>query len=203
MNEKDILVLTLKNVYYANSLRRAMISDVPTLAIDNVNIEINESNLHDEMLCHRLSLVVLDSSDCSKEFEIFLDIICHDDNLDVTSDLLKSDLNIMKGILIVKLHKGERIKLSAIARKGTGREHAKWSPVSAIGYFTYQKSNDEMEIKMCIESVGSLKSEEILEQAKSFVGKVQKDCLNKFKRGYEEECFNMVKEYSTIEEKNV
>jgi len=186
MNKKDILVLTLNNVHYANAVRRAMISDVPTLAIDNVNVEINESNLHDEMLCHRLSLVVLDSSDCSKEFEIFLDVTCDEDYLDVTSDLLKSELNIMKDILIVRLHKGERIKLSAIAKKGTGKEHAKWSPVSAIGYFTYQTSENEIEIKMCIESVGSLNSEEILEQAKALVGKIQKNCLNKFKRGYEE-----------------
>lgn len=188
MDKRDILVLTLKNVHYANALRRAIISDVPTLAIDIVNIEINDSNLHDEMISHRLSLVVLDSSDCSKEFEIFLDAVCHEDYLDITSDLLKSELNIMKNIVIVRLHKGERIKLSAIARKGTGREHAKWSPVSGIGYLNYYVNNDEVEIKMFVESVGSLKSYNIFEQAKSLIGRIKKDSLNRFKTGYEEEC---------------
>jgi DNA-directed RNA polymerase II subunit RPB3 len=33
------------------------------------------------------------------------------------------------GVLICKLARGQKIKLSALARKGTGREHAKWNPV--------------------------------------------------------------------------
>lgn len=39
-----------------------------------------------------------------------------------------------KGISIVKLRKGQRLKLKCIAKKGIGIEHAKWSPVSTAVY---------------------------------------------------------------------
>ncbi|KAK4529067.1 hypothetical protein GAYE_SCF7681MG7017 [Galdieria yellowstonensis] len=40
------------------------------------------------------------------------------------------------GIVLAKLAKGQRIQLTAIAKKGIGKEHAKWSPVCTISYKT-------------------------------------------------------------------
>lgn len=96
----------------ANALRRVMIAEVPTVAIDLVEIEVNSSVLNDEFIAHRLGLIPLtsdramsmrfsrdcDACDgdgqcefCSVEFHLRAKCI-NDQTLDVTSkDLYSSD----------------------------------------------------------------------------------------------------------------
>nr|UXY87427.1 DNA-directed RNA polymerase II [Cryptomonas sp.] len=178
-----------KNTDYSiiNSLRRTMMSEVPTIAIDLVLIEINSSPLHDEFICHRLGLLPLVSKNvnelkysrececnnycnqCSIVFK--LDVTASDypkyvfsTDLACTSCLKKtlvsqnfpvhhsgSILNCKnQKILLAKLNNGQRIKLICVAKKGIGKMHAKWSPVSVI------KIKSESFVKLDLENLNNL-----------------------------------------------
>ncbi|KAL7069500.1 putative DNA-directed RNA polymerase II subunit RPB3 [Cryptosporidium serpentis] len=54
-------ILSNTDVSMANALRRIMLAEIPTLAIDLVTIVDNTSVLHDEFIVHRLGLLPIDS----------------------------------------------------------------------------------------------------------------------------------------------
>lgn len=81
-----------------------------------------------------------------------LNVVCTEEKMDVTSNHLQPDPSYPdivpihhnpeslagdqpdKGILIVKLKKNQELKLRCVARKGMGKDHAKWSPVATVTY---------------------------------------------------------------------
>ncbi|KAL8427349.1 hypothetical protein Efla_006909 [Eimeria flavescens] len=58
--------LTNCDASIANALRRVMISEVPSLAIDLVTVYENTSVLHDEYIVHRLGLLPIDSTNVDR-----------------------------------------------------------------------------------------------------------------------------------------
>jgi DNA-directed RNA polymerase II subunit RPB3 len=62
--KEDTLTFALSNtnITIANTLRRVIIADVPTMAIDLVEFEVNTSVLSDEFIAHRLGLIPLVST---------------------------------------------------------------------------------------------------------------------------------------------
>jgi len=171
----------------ANALRRVMIAEVPTIAIDWIQFDKNSSVLPDEYIAHRIGLIPLwsekhvdqmmdhrecDCTDgCNKCSVTFtLDEKAEKDStFNCTTKHLKSltasvrpaagpDFNKQRNdfasnnmglldnydanedeILICKLRKGQHIKFRALAKRGFGKEHAKWIP--AIIGFEYDPDN--------------------------------------------------------------
>ncbi len=159
--EVDILELSersakfiLSNVStaFANSIRRAMIADVPTLAIEYVNLYDNTSVLYDEQLGLRLSLIPLitdietyvpqaECDVCGGEgcpaCEVSLTLSAEGPATVYSRDLISSDPKIQPAdpnIPIVELKKGQKLVLEAIAHMGYGRDSVKWQAGVACGY---------------------------------------------------------------------
>ena len=84
------VVFALKNVdlAFANSLRRVIIAEIPTIAIDLVEVESNTTVLPDEFVAHRLGLVPLDSRD-AEQLQDTRDCECEGycDNCSITLEL--------------------------------------------------------------------------------------------------------------------
>lgn len=62
----------------ANSLRRSILSEIPTVAVDIVEVEKNTSVLPDELLAHRIGLVPLNSLQCDSDMEYAFDCACEE-----------------------------------------------------------------------------------------------------------------------------
>ncbi|KAG8764156.1 45 kDa subunit of RNA polymerase II, partial [Ceratobasidium sp. 423] len=61
---------------FANSVRRVCMADLPTVAIDLVEIEGNTTVLPDEFLAHRLGMVPLISTNCDEALRYTRDCTC-------------------------------------------------------------------------------------------------------------------------------
>ncbi|KAH9948994.1 insert subdomain of RNA polymerase alpha subunit [Amylocystis lapponica] len=201
--KKDRVNFTLENVdlALANSFRRVVIADLPTVAIDIVEIETNTTFLPDEYIAHRLGMVPLISTNCDEGMrytrdctclswcdycavELSLNVSCHQPGItmNITSqhlDVVPMQIAHVSGqeipddngeepskrgenfgspvgkddpsvepVLICKIRMGQELKIRCIAKKarrrssrpGIAKEHAKWSPCSAIG-FEYDPHN--------------------------------------------------------------
>lgn len=169
---------------YANAIRRFAISEVPTMAIDEVVILDNSSAMYDELIAHRLGLIPLrtdltryvlpEDCDCKSTLGcpkcrvlLVLDAEAIDKTREVYSGELKSEDEIVKPINnfipIVKLAPRQAIKLEAYARLGKGKEHAKWQPTTVSVLKPVTEEEDVYMLYM--ESSGSLPAGEILTRA--------------------------------------
>lgn len=154
------LIIKGVDVPFMNALRRIMLAEVPSMAIDEIVVLENSSMLHDEILAHRLGLVPLktdldtynlpEECPCKSEFgcnlcrvTLTLDVEAKDSARTVySSDLIPNNPDIApvsNKIPIVKLAPNQRIRLEAYARLGKGKEHAKWQPVSVCAYKYFPK----------------------------------------------------------------
>jgi len=143
------------NAPFVNALRRIMLTEVPTMAIDEIVILENSSILNDEILAHRMGLIPLktdlDSYNLPEECKCESELGCNlcranltleakatDKTMTVYSGELKPEnpdiAPVSDKIPIVKLAPEQRVNFEAYARLGKGKKHAKWQPVSMCIY---------------------------------------------------------------------
>ena len=141
----------------ANGLRRILIAETPTLAIDLVDMEENTGVLHDEFLSHRIGLLPIGSDDiasfkrvdeCDSEYlcdECSVYFVCNVTNKSTrnltvtTADFVSQNpkyelcFNVKDGteLPVAKLAPGQVLNFTGIALKNIGSEHIKWSPVTS------------------------------------------------------------------------
>ena len=150
--------------YYANALRRAAINSVSTFAIDTVTLYENTSALFDEYIAHRIGLVpiVTPSKGYTDKDEILFSIEAEGPCTVYSKDLESRDKEVkvaIPGIPIIKLAKGQRVRLEGKARMGTALRHAKFQP----GLVTYEENNGVYEFT--VEAFGQMPPREIVNKA--------------------------------------
>ncbi|WP_048149393.1 DNA-directed RNA polymerase subunit D [Palaeococcus ferrophilus] len=133
-------------VAFANALRRTILGDVPTFAVDEVEFYENNSALFDEIIAHRLGLIPLvtpadrfelDALELD-EYTVTLSLEAEGPGIVYSGDIKSDDPEIKPAnpdIPIVKLAEGQRLTFNAYARLGRGKEHAKWQP--GFAYYKY------------------------------------------------------------------
>jgi DNA-directed RNA polymerase subunit D len=134
----------------ANSLRRAILQEIPIMAVDEVEIKRNDSAMYDEVIAHRLAMVPLKTpargyvlpEDCKCEegrcpkCSVELTLKAEGPTMVMSGDLKSADEEVKPvsgSVPVIKLLEGQRLELTAIARLGLGKEHAKWQP-AVVGY---------------------------------------------------------------------
>jgi len=139
------------NAAFANELRRIMMSEVPTMAVEWVDFKKNDSSLPDELMANRIGQIPLTfdkkaynfhencdnckGKGCSRcQVELVLKkkgpgVVYSGDMKSKAKDVQP----VFDKIPIVEIFEGDDLQFEAIAQLGIGRKHAKWQ-AAVVGY---------------------------------------------------------------------
>lgn len=157
----------------AGEMRRVMLSEIPTMAIEWVDFKKNDSALQDEIIANRLGQVPLTydkeayslpeeckcgGKGCSR-CQVKLTLKKEGPCVVYSGDLKIRDKNVnpvFDKIPIVKLYENQELEFLATAQLGRGKDHMKWQG-AVVGYINVPnfsitvKNRKEMEkyIKIC------------------------------------------------------
>lgn len=185
--EKMEFVLGGSSISFANALRRIMVSEVPVLAIDWLEVEENNSAIFDEMIAQRMGLIPLsfdpekfnfqDGCKCGGKGCTLCQVVFVVEKTGPCMVYSKDMKSSNKGVMpaspdfpITELLEGQRLKLEATARLGIGKEHAKFQAANAV-YQNHPETIDGKintkpeEFLFIIESLSSLPPDYIVSKA--------------------------------------
>ena len=175
--KKGKLILLVKNSdeVFVNCIRRLIIEEVPTLAVEDLEIKENNSALYDEMLGLRLGLMPIktdlksynlkEQCKCSgagcAQCELTLSLKANKKGVVKASEAVSTDPKctfVHDEMPVVKLISKQKIDLTMKAVLGQGKMHAKWSPGTAYyraeALVTVGKiSNPELLAEKCTDGV--------------------------------------------------
>ncbi|PIU21838.1 MAG: DNA-directed RNA polymerase subunit D [Candidatus Diapherotrites archaeon CG08_land_8_20_14_0_20_34_12] len=153
LNDTGALKLLIKDTTptFMNTIRRAVMSLVPTLSVENVAVYKNDSVLFDELLANRLALVPIktDLKEYGEKDTLKLTLEKEGPCIVYSSDIESRDPKAevaFKNIPITKLGENQVIKLEMTAILGTGKDHVKWQP-ALISYAQLPKIKEGKSIK--------------------------------------------------------
>ncbi|MFA9417584.1 DNA-directed RNA polymerase subunit D [Natrinema sp. HArc-T2] len=130
---------------FANGIRRAMVADVPTMAIDTVRFVENSSVMFDEQLALRLGLVPLTTppvGEFAEDDTVTLSIDVEGPATAYSGDLVSSDELVQpadENVPIIELKDDQRLEAEADAIIDRGKDHAKHQGGVAVGYRHLQR----------------------------------------------------------------
>lgn len=129
---------------FANGLRRAMLADVPTMAIHSIRVIENSSVMFNEQIALRLGLVPLTTppGEFGEDDVVTLAIDVEGPGTAYSGDLVSSDDLVQPAeehIPIIDLKEDQRLEVEADAVLGSGRDHAKHQGGVAVGYRHLQR----------------------------------------------------------------
>ncbi len=183
-NERKIsFTLEEADVAFANAMRRIMMVEVPTLAVEWVDFHENSSAMYDEVVAHRLGSIpisfdpkmytfadecVCEGKGCS-QCQVYLVLDKKGPCVIYSGDLKSTDEAVKPmdpGFPIVELLEGQNLKLDAIAQLGKGEAHVKWQ--AAIAAYKYAKNNDT-KFNFTVETVSGLDPVYIVQKAAEII----------------------------------
>lgn len=185
-NQGNILTLCLKDSDYvfANTLRRIMTTEVPTLAIQTITFTKNTSALFEEIIAHRLGLIPLKTdlevytlpekcsckgkgcNKCQSTLTLKAEgpITVHASDLKFQDEKVKP---VYGKIPVIKVLKDQELEFEATVSLGLGKSHAKHIP-ALVFYKGYPKitidsklKNEEEALKSCPINVFELKGKKL------------------------------------------
>jgi len=152
--EGSVLKYLIKDTdaVFMNTLRRAVMVDVPCLAVEDVSFYENDGIIFDEMLANRLGLLPIktDLKTYKKGDKVKLILEKEGPGIVTSKEIKCTDPKIEiadKKIYITKLGKGQKLKLEMTALMESGAMHAKFQPAiisyNEVPFIDNEKSNSK------------------------------------------------------------